>query len=200
MGQENSTPMAPPFASQQPRPPMKPFDLLCCTKALPYTLTHLAHLLPDDATHQPYQKPLSLGPVLTPFLVLLAANAPPAEPGRVPTFNPVITLIQVRRSKLVIIRNGGKADIKQECSEPRYFGALTPELEDRLQNMGKESIKEKIYIEVEKQEAEISLRLEGSGGERVGDGEIWNIVEGAEKIWCEKCQVWWEFRAWVREI
>jgi len=180
---------------------MKPFNLLCCTTALPYTLAHLACLLPDDATHHPYQKPLSLGAVLTPLLVLLAANAPPTPPGRVPTFNPVVTLIQVRSSKFTGIRNGGnQAEIKQEYSEPRYFGALTPEMEDYLQDMGKESIKEKIHIEVEKQEAEICLRLAGSGGERVGDGEIWNQVEGVEKIWCEKCQVWWEFRAWVREM
>ena len=90
--------------------------------------------------------------------------------------------------------------MKGEHSAPRYFGALTPELEDHVQNKGKEQIKEKIYIEIRKQEAQISLRLEGSGGERVGDGEIWNKVPGVEKIWCEKCQVWWEFRAWVREI
>jgi hypothetical protein len=202
MGQEQSSASpSPVFARQQPQQPVNPFDLLCCTTALPNTLTHLAHLLPDETTHYPYKKPLSLGAVLTPFLVLLASNAPPMPPGRVPTFHPFVVLIQVQRSTLSTIRDGDNhAEVTQEHSEPRYFGALTPELEDYLQYMGQESVKEKIHVEVEKQEAEICLRLPGSGGDRIGDGEIWNRVEGAEKIWCDKCQVWWEFRAWVREM
>ncbi|KAE9370376.1 hypothetical protein N431DRAFT_468436 [Stipitochalara longipes BDJ] len=201
MGQPHSRTSIAPVSVPQSQQPMKPFDLLCCTSALPYTLTHLAHLLPDDTTHYPYRQPLSLGAVLTPFLLLLATNTPPIPPASIPTFNPFIVLIQVRRSKLSAIRNAhNPAEIKQEYSEPRYFGALTPEVEDYRQNMGKEWVKDKIHVEVEKHEAEVCLRVPGSGRERIGDGEIWNMVKGVEKIWCEDCKVWWEFRAWVREM
>jgi hypothetical protein len=179
---------------------VRPFDLLCCTSALPHTLTHLLHLLQDDTIH--IQNPRSLGAVLTPFLALLTTNTTPTEPARIPTFNPYIMLIQVKRSKPVSFANQPDAPmvIEQEHSEPRYFAQLTPEEEELRQNMGREMIKGQMHVEVEKAEAEKVLRFPGSGGEVLGDGETWTRAQGVEKIWCEGCQVWWEFRAWAREL
>lgn len=70
----------------------------------------------------------------------------------------------------------------------------------RKQKEGKEVVKGEVYIEVDKSEAERILRFPGSGQENFGDGETWTRAEGVEKIWCEECKVWWEFRAWVREL
>ena len=61
-------------------------------------------------------------------------------------------------------------------------------------------VKGQVYVEVDKGEAERILRFPGSGQENIGDGETWTKAEGVEKIWCEECKVWWEFRAWVREL
>lgn len=65
---------------------------------------------------------------------------------------------------------------------------------------GAERVKGQVYLEVEKAKAERCLRFPGSGGESIGDGEVWTRVKGWEKIWCEDCSVWWEFRVWVREL
>lgn len=209
MGQAQSTSTAPLSTNSMPhqnpcQQPTRDFDLVCCNSAFPYTLTHLAHLLPDEIIHWPYTKPLSLGPILTPFLILLATNATPNEPSRIPTFNPYISLMQVKRSTPVSVTlqpDAAQIDIQQEHSEPRYFAILTPEDEEFRQSMGREAVKgQQIHVEVEKEEAERILRFPGSGGGNIGDGETWTKVEGVEKIWCDECQIWWEFRAWAREV
>jgi hypothetical protein len=180
---------------------MRPFGLLCCTAALPSTLTHLVHLLPDDTVH--IRNPKLLGTVLTPFLVLLAANTQLAGPARTPIFRPYVVLIQVKRIKPISVAShlDGQIEIGQEHSEPRYFAVITPGEEEVRENMVKEMVKgQQLYQEVKKAEAERILRFRGSGGEILGDGETWTRVEGAEKIWCEHCKVWWEFKAWIREL
>jgi hypothetical protein len=198
--------------SHQPKklhqPPKPPCDLLCCSSALPSSFTYLAylaHLLPKETTHKTYQKPLSLGAILTPFLILLATTTSPL-PARIPAlFDPYILLIQVVRSTpLSISRHSDtETEIRQQVTEPRYFAILTPdEGEERLrkQKEGKEIVEGEVYVEVDRGEAERILRFPGSGQENFGDGETWTRAEGVEKIWCEECKVWWEFRAWVREL
>lgn len=209
MGQDQSSTSIAPVSAYNMSPPqdprqhfMRPFDLLCCTSALPYTLTNLAHLLPGETIHKPLQKPLSLGSILTPFLILLATNATPTPPARIAMFNPYIVLIEVRCSTPVSVTQDpdSTTEIQQEHSEPRYFAVTTPEEEALRQNMGKEMVGGQLHVEVEKSEAEMILRFPGSGAGNLGDGETWTRAEGVEKIWCEKCRVWWEFRAWVREL
>lgn len=63
-----------------------------------------------------------------------------------------------------------------------------------------QTLEGQVYVEVSKGEAEWCLRFEGSGGEEIGDGEVWTAVNGREKIWCEGCGLWWGFRVWVREM
>jgi len=190
------------------QPPKLPFGLLCCSSTLSSSFTYLAylaHLLPKETILKTYQKPLSLGAILTPFLILLATTTSPL-PARIPAlFDPYILLIQVVRSTpLSFSRHSDtKTEIRQQLTEPRYFAVLTPdEGEERLreQKEGKEMVKGQVYVEVDKGEAERILRFPGSGQENIGDGEIWTKAEGMEKIWCEECMVWWEFRAWVREL
>jgi hypothetical protein len=53
---------------------------------------------------------------------------------------------------------------------------------------GAERVKGQVYLEVEKAKAERCLRFPRSGGESIGDGEVWTKVKG------------WEFRVWVREL
>jgi hypothetical protein len=188
--------------------PQLPFNLLCCSLALPSTFTyiaHFAHLLPNEAISKPFQKPLSIASTLTPFLTLLATNTTPPPPVRLSLTNPYILLIQAFRSTpLSFTYNANtKAEIQQESSEPRYFAILTPGEEDeRLKEKSGANamVKEQVYVEVEKAEAEIMLRVPGCGRENIGDGETWTKVEGVEKIWCEECKIWWEFRVWVREL
>jgi hypothetical protein len=185
-----------------------PFNLLCCPSTLPSTLTylaHFAHLLPNKAINKPFQKPLSIASTLTPFLVLLATNTTPPPPARLPLLNPYILLIQVLRSAPLSFtyHTDTKAEIQEESSEPRYFAMLTPdEGDERLKEKSgaKTMVKGQVYLEVEKAEAEIMLRVPGCGRENIGDGETWIKVDGVEKIWCEECKVWWEFRVWVREL
>jgi hypothetical protein len=198
--------------SQQPKklhqPPKLPFDLLCCSSALPSSFTYLAylaHLLPKETTHKTYQKPLSLGAILFPFLILLATTASPPPARILALFDPYILLIQVIRSTPLSISNHSntKTEIRQQLTVPRYFAIMTPgEGEERLrkQKEGKEMVKGEVYVEVDRGEAERILRFPGSGQENFGDGETWTRAEGVEKIWCEECKVWWEFRAWVREL
>jgi hypothetical protein len=64
----------------------------------------------------------------------------------------------------------------------------------------KEQVKERVYVEVETGEAEAILRLPGSGAENIGDGEKWIAVDGMEKLWCEGCKIWWELKAYVRDM
>jgi hypothetical protein len=65
---------------------------------------------------------------------------------------------------------------------------------------GPEKVKGREFLEVGKAEAESCLRFPGSGAEAIGDGGMWTCVKGWEKVWCEDCCVWWEFRVWVREL
>jgi hypothetical protein len=91
--------------------------------------------------------------------------------------------------------------VRQVYSESRYLGMLTPpdSVEGQNREVTEERVKGNIFLEVEKAEAESLLRFPGCGGEGIGDGETWIRVEGCEKIWCEDCRFWWEFRAWARE-
>lgn len=192
----------PPKDIRQQREPA--FNLLCCPSALPATFRYLTHILPSGTTHLPLrQKPLALGPILTPFLVVLAAGAP-ATPARMPTFDPYVLLIQVKQVKQVTPSSSThkpaiQSPPQRQGSKSRYFGSLTPDKQLQDSSGGTELVKGNVYLEVDKVEAEIILRLPGSGAENIGDGEVWIQVDGMEKIWCDNCKVWWEFRAWVRE-
>ncbi len=156
-------------------PSQIPFNLLCCANALPQTFHHLVELLPESTTHKPYEQPFSLGSILTPFLVILTTNSTVPAPSRIPTFNPYALIIQVIRSMPLSCTSSPheQTAIQQTSFEPRYFGMLEADLEEASQSTERdgERFKGKVFLEVERAEAEATLRFPGGGGEVIGDGE-----------------------------
>ncbi len=98
--------------------------------ALQYTLQHLCQVpaLIDNS----YTPPTTVlpGPILTPFVVLLAINGPLPALSRIPPFNSYTFIIQGTRSvSLPRTKNPlGQTEIPQVSSEPLYFGMLAPNL------------------------------------------------------------------------
>lgn len=170
------------LTSLSPPQTPKPSSPLCCPSALPHTTRYLAVIIPATSL-PPYRSATTgkaqytLATVLTPFLFHLALGTEiqhASSCASLPTFNPFTQIIQVSSS----------TPAPNEDEEVKYYGLVTGE---------------KMYFEVTKWEAEISLKMRGSGAENIGDGETWNQMQGEERFFCEGCGVWVAFKAWVRE-
>ncbi len=198
----------------------------CCYSAIPSTVRHLVHILPDGTTHKPLNRLSTSAPLLSSFLAYMTL-----ELGAVPTTTPNrysarhYAIVQVKKTHPLLPTTLPQPlpkaspssatlfsiplDTKQRPSSARsesgdtgfsevsYFVPL--EKVDRPTVLDQGSlVKGRAYREITTHVAQESLRPPGSGI-MIGDGENWRLLNGMEKLWCEDHRIWFELRVWVRE-
>jgi len=48
-------------------------------------------------------------------------------------------------------------------------------------------------------DSEAQESLKGPAGNiEIGDGQIWEKLDGMEKLWCDRHKFFWEMRVWAR--
>lgn len=170
----------------------------CCNEAFSPSFQHLARLMPSTSTHNVLQPPLSAAPLVTSFMsfLLTATHIEPALlPGTPRNYNTrFYAIIQVTTLRSQASPYGGASQTREKT---QYFAPIEARNQDTIL-APKTSVKNREWREILKEDAQERLRFLKQGV-TIGEGEIWKELPGVEKLWCEKHQLFFEMKAWVRD-